>query len=566
MKSKTSSIILIGIIALGFFLRVHGINYYSYGDEAYHVYNAVAIGSGQLPTNFHPVALSIFYALFYAVGWIFGIFSSPIAFVETYFAHQHVFYYTGRLFDAIMGTLCLPMVYLLGKRMFSLRTGLVAAFFLAVFPGAVAISQIARGQALCLFLILLSLDFAYRCRERRKPLYYLVSGLAFGAAVSIRLPAAAVLIPIIFFQYRAAEDEDLRSRGVVRHLARGFICLLSRSGLWIFLFGATAIFAASYPEMILRLPDYLKAHTAGISGTGIYIGSEVENGWRYYLLEGFPEALSWPLYILFLAGFLLSLLKIKKTGYGILALYSLLYFLVMGRATIAASRYLFLIFPVCAIFAAEFLVSGGGLFGKRRNMFGIALVVAVSLLAFPALVRVVRQNRDNLKTSTKNLAEEWIFKNLPSGTRIAVESMGYTGPDLKLTPVIDYWIYNLGSEALEELLAERLALGQPSFALKYFIENPPEPKFYTTTISIREVVDIERLLGEGYRYIVTVSAARELYELPYVRERYPEFHQARKNYYKWLGRNAEVIKEFSPGPEHPGSEIKIYRLPGERDE
>jgi len=60
---------------------------------------------------------------------------------------------------------------------------------------------------------------------------------------------------------------------------------------------------------------------------------------------------------------------------------------------------------------------------------------------------------------------------LPPGIRIAVESMGYLGPDLKLTPVIDYWIYNLNEKELKKLLKQRVKQGHPSVALNILLKT-----------------------------------------------------------------------------------------------
>ena len=565
MKIKPTTIMLIIIIALGFFLRVHGINYYSYGDEAYHVYNAIAIASGQMPTNFHPIALSLFYAFFYVTGWIFGIFATPTAFVETYFAHQHIFYFVGRLFDSIMGTASILLLYLLGKDMFSRKTGLIAALFLAVFPVAVEISQIARGQSLCLFLILTALYFSYCCLNKKKLIYFMVSGLAFGGAVSIRMPAGIIILPVLYFFYlsgildRRPESGSRPGVFFLRRLKKFFL----NPGLWFFILGGVIVFAGAYPWAILHLPAYLGSITSGISGTGIYLGSEVENGWLYYLTRGFPYALSWPLYGLFIVGLFFSPVGVGRKKTVVLAVLCVVYILIMGSAKIAAPRYLFPIFPACALLGAEFLGREGDFFKLRGRVAVTFFLTAAILFTFWPFSRVMVANREKLKPTTKNLAEDWIFRTLRPGTRIAVESMGYFGPDLKLTPVIDYWIYNLNKKDLEILLEERLAQRQPSYALKYFIEHPPQKKFYTDTISMRDIVDISSLLEARYEYIVITDVTGKIYANPQLKQRYPEYYNARHKFYRWLEEDGELIKTFKPDDNTPGSEIRVYKIRGE---
>lgn len=558
MRIKTTTIILILITALAFFLRVHGINYYSYGDEAYHVYNSLGLGSGQLPENFHRIALFVFYSLFYAVGWILGIFTTPRAFIGTYFSHQHVFYYAGRLFEALVGTAAVPFLYLLGKRMFSRRTALAAAFFLAVCPAAVEISQIARGQALAMALVIGALYFSCRSIRKERTIDFILSGLCLGAASSIRVYCAVIFLPVISYLWPRTGLQSLeqskRSDGRIRRLVR-------HRGLWLILISFSVIFILSNPVRIFNLRTYIENNVAIMSAgeETVYPGCEQANSWRYYLTEGFPAALSWPLYLLFIAGGIRVLAMKRRDGI-VLALTCLVYLLVMGRGIIAAPRYLFPVIPACLLLAADCIdqfsskIKAGG----RWNNYLLAGLIV--LLCVPAGRTVMESNRRNRLKSTKNLAEDWIFKNIPYGSKIAVERMGYTGPDLKLTPVLDYWIYNLSEGELKELLKERLEQGQPSFALRYFIEHRPEKKYHTRTISIREVVDPRALEQEGYEYVVAIPSAIDIFEDPLVREKYPEHCSARDDFYRWLANNGELLKVFLPGQDTPGDEVRIYRI------
>jgi 4-amino-4-deoxy-L-arabinose transferase-like glycosyltransferase len=559
MRAKTTTIILILITAMAFFLRVHGINYYSYGDEAYHVYNSLGLGSGQLPKNFHRIALFLFYSVFYVMGWFLGIFTTPKAFIGSYFSHQHVFYFAGRVFETLMGTAAVPFLYLLGKSMFSRRTALAAAFFLAISPAAVEISQIARGQALALTLVICAMYFSYLMIREEKTINYILAGSLLGAAVSIRIFCLVIFLPIIWYLWiRAASQSGANrsSRPGVR-----FLRLIGHRGFWIIVLSFIVIFLLSHPGRVLSLGRYITYNVADIAGgeEKIYPGCEFANSWKYYLTSGFPTALSWPIYLLFIAGSIRAFIKKNRDGI-ILTSTCLVYFLIMGKGIIAAPRYLFPIIPACLLLGADviFRLSGGG--QSRARWRDCLVVLVVILLSIPAGKTVMEGNRRNRLKTTKNLAEEWIFENVPYGSRIAVERMGYNGPDLKLTPVLDYWIYNLSEAELEELLAERLEQGQPSVALKHFIENPPEKKYYTTTISIREIIDTNQLEREKYEYVVALPSVAEIYRDPLVQKKYSEHYQSRLEFYSWLGEKGELIKVFSPDQDIPGDEVRIYRM------
>jgi mannosyltransferase len=66
----------------------------------------------------------------------------------------------------IFGVLAIPMIYLLGRRLFNEEVGLISALILAISPFNVEYSQEARMYSLLLFLALLSMYFFFRFLER----------------------------------------------------------------------------------------------------------------------------------------------------------------------------------------------------------------------------------------------------------------------------------------------------------------------------------------------------------------------------------------------------------------
>ncbi len=568
--AKSGRLIIIVLTLLALSLRVYGINYYSYGDEHYHIYNSLALATGQLPGNFHRIALFFFYGIFYFVGWMFGFFRDPAVFIGTYFSQMHIFYFVGRFFETLAGTACVPLLYLLGKKMFSRMTGFIAAFFLAVSPVSVEISQIARGQALCLLLIIVAMYFSYTAIDGKgKNLRYVFSGLCFGAALSIRIYVLIILIPLVCFYIKERSlflvSQPGNHGGILRLLQmRIFSRLFLSLGLWLFIGFAILAYGVSAPRIFARFQPYVAGHiydlATGTAEEKLYVGADVNNSFQYYLTEGLSRGLGLPLYIYCSLAIFIGLMKWRNRNYPALIFCVILYLAVMGRGAIAAVRYLFPLLPALFLVAGDVLSEGSRRFGFSQRHRNILIIVLVGIIAYPALSIVNNRNKLNRKPTTKDLAQEWIFSNLPDGTRIAVESMGYRGPDLKLTPVIDYWIYNLGDEDLRVLLNERIDQGQPSFALKHFIAHRPHPKYFTRTISIREVIDIRELIDEGYQYIVTCSGNRDVYEQEITRDRYPEHYASRVGFYQWLEKVGLLVKKFTPGPESPGDRIDIYKI------
>src|SRR6266404_5286496 len=132
--------ILTVILGLALAVRLLGINYglpYVYNpDEAILVNHAVAFGTGDLNPHFfgypslYIYVLFLIYALSYVIGWLTGVFTSTNDFVRLFFNDVTLFYLPGRLIAALSWVMSVGIVYLLGRRAYNIRVGLIAAAFL----------------------------------------------------------------------------------------------------------------------------------------------------------------------------------------------------------------------------------------------------------------------------------------------------------------------------------------------------------------------------------------------------------------------------------------------------
>ena len=143
---------LISVIAL--ILRFKGLTFQSYWfDELYSVATAIPGNSFQdiLDGSFRSVHPPLFHSMLW--GW-FKLFG----FSEL----------SGRAFPALFGTLCVPVIYLLGKDLFNVETGIYAAAFAAFNIFLIQYSQEVRPYSLLLLLSLMSLLFYVRTLKTGK--------------------------------------------------------------------------------------------------------------------------------------------------------------------------------------------------------------------------------------------------------------------------------------------------------------------------------------------------------------------------------------------------------------
>ena len=94
-----------------------------------------------------------------------------------------------RLPSVIAGTLTIPLIFLIGKRYFSTKVGLLAAFFLAFDGLSLAQSRIATRDALLVFFILLSLLLMLRKNA-------ILSAITAGLALATKW-SALPLLPLL---------------------------------------------------------------------------------------------------------------------------------------------------------------------------------------------------------------------------------------------------------------------------------------------------------------------------------------------------------------------------------
>jgi len=98
-----------------------------------------------------------------------------------------------RLLSVIPGVLSIPVIYVLGKRLFGRKTGILAAALLALSPCAIAVSQEARAYSFVVLAVLLS-TYAFVLLIER-PSYKLACVYALIAGLTCYFHYFGVLVP-----------------------------------------------------------------------------------------------------------------------------------------------------------------------------------------------------------------------------------------------------------------------------------------------------------------------------------------------------------------------------------
>ena len=179
---KKETLMILGIIALGFILRlIAAVNLSVSADDMHHTLHAVNfLSSGRLET--YDQSAGLWHAFTSVMYNIFGI--SQLS---------------SRLAALIFGTFTILVIYLLSMEFFDKRTSIIAAFLLAVAPFHIK-STIAEMDIMAMFFAMsAALYFIKGIKSERKSLFF-ISGIFLGLSIYTKVyPILFIPSLLIFF-------------------------------------------------------------------------------------------------------------------------------------------------------------------------------------------------------------------------------------------------------------------------------------------------------------------------------------------------------------------------------
>ncbi len=352
---------------------------------------------------------------------------------------------TGRLLSTIWDLLTVILVFVLASRLTDRRTGLLAAFFLAVAVLHIQHSHYFTVDLVQVFFVTLSLYLAVRIAEpgaepdtsnrptarQQLTVARLGLGLLFGAAaaaaVAAKLSAApvVVLLPAAHAVRLAALDGDRRRSQLLPTLvvliASGLVFGLSFRLLQPYAFIGPGVFDIGLNPRWLSAIDSLR----GLTGPDADWPPAMQWARRSVFFAG-RNLVLWglglPLGALAFAGLGAALIRVVRRGVGPLALvvgWTLGYFVWQSLGDNPMMRYQLPIYPTLAFFAAWLLATMAASEAPRRRWAALALGVVV---ASASLLWAVAFTGIYLRPVTREAASRWLFAEVPGPINVIVES------------------------------------------------------------------------------------------------------------------------------------------------
>jgi len=427
---------LLAILTVGFLLRVWGIDFglpheYCRPDETILMYRALSIGAGDFNPHFFNYPSLQFYFVAVAIGLAFligqglGYFIDVTDLQRLLFVDPTFFYIVGRSLTVLFGTSSIALVYSIGSRLESRRVGFASAALFAVAFLHVRDSHFLTVDVPATFWVLAAYAFACRYIERESLATVVLAGVCIGLAASTKYNAAlfapSILLATLVTSFPVAGVAGSRLEVITTALKAKWKHLVAVAG------AAAASFVAGSPFTLLEPTAFVRDLSFERTMFAVGRGLDLGLGWIYHLKVSLWSGLGWPLLLAALAGCVF--LAVRRRPIDIVLVSGIVaYYAVAGSGRSVFVRYMVPLIPLLCVAAAAALVRATSLLRGRWW-----LPVATCLLAAPSLSSSVQLDRILSRQDTRLMAAQWIEKNVPSGTRVALAGTEYGYPRIRRT-------------------------------------------------------------------------------------------------------------------------------------
>jgi hypothetical protein len=569
--------IALGLMALALALRLHGIDWGlpQIYEEAYPLKKSWPMwgwGTSSFtldPKFFNYPSLYMYVQLIgqfllYGILSLAGRIQSSIDFQLLYTIDPTPFYLMGRSITTAFAVATVGLTFAIGRRVAGLGVATMAAFWVAVNGFHIAKSQAIEVDVPLTMFVMLTGWFALQIPKDPRLRNYLLAAVCAGLATSTKysgglLPLMILLAHLVAVarvgrtSIAAARPAPARrGRGKPRRNAAERTALpnqekiswfgASARPLWRHLLLAAVVCVAA---LLLTSPYIVldwDAFRIGFSYERTHMreghfGLDDKPAILWYASTVADEILGWPLAILALLGLFWVIAVQRRAWAAILAIFPLVYVLILSSWSMKAARYVLPVLPIACLMASvalmEILRRLHRLPGTARAALAVLLTV---LLAFPALAEykeVLRRSRGD----TRTVARQWILDNIPAGALLVSEAYG---PE----PFHAIQLVDL-SQDLRTALQERYA-DVPLYGLLQL------PMLQVRSQLVAPFYDLD--LYDWADYLITSSSVRGRYE------REPQKYARMVTFYARVEREWPLVQTFE-GHDMVGPEIRIYKNP-----
>lgn len=324
-----------------------------------------------------------------------------------------------RFWSAIAGVGIVYLTDLISKHLrLTSRLSLLASLLAAFTPGLIQIAHFGTTESLLSFFFLLIIFLSLKIIENPRPKYFVFMGLVLGFALGTKISALIFTVPI-FLSYFASLGKNFKNTNpdkqkMVFSLTVKYCLALFLSLVFTLISSPYLLLSFTESKRILLYETMIAAGKLPVFYTRQFINTFPI---LFQLQKIFPFSLGWPIFILGLAGFLLTTVSLikknPKKNNSVLNTYLLIlntsfivYFLSQTFLFCKWTRFMAPIFAFFPIFAAILLSYLTDLRYLRHLIVFLAIIPGIifSTVYFQPDIRLT--------------ASDWIYQNLPSESQI----------------------------------------------------------------------------------------------------------------------------------------------------
>jgi len=461
LKFLSKHFLLLIIIILGFSLRIYNINWDDGGqmhpDERAIVMSTLSLHFPQSFSEFLSPG-SPLNSHFFAYGglplYLLRIVGIPAGTASAVFNQYGGIQIVGRLLSVIADIGTIYIIYKIAKKTSGGKIAIIASLAYSLFVFPIQTSHFYAVDILLTFFMTLTLYRCIKCIDKPTIPNTVLLSLSFALATSTKISAAVLLFPIflafIFSHWKSVDKKNIIN-SLVKPINLKFvlsILLFFISFLFFnFIFQPYAFidyksfFERTLFESQMTKDPYVFPYTLQYVGKIPYF-YEIKN----VALWGIGPFM----FILLCTGIIFLILNARKTinkKVLILVSFAFLYYLIVGKFAVGWMRYMLPLYPlfaICVGYSTQFFLTKIKAIKYSPLKISINILYLILFLSWPfSFMHIYTQ------PNTRIQADQWINKNIPEGSTIAIEHW-----DDKL-PITDQIKYNFQELPLYEIPDDR---------------------------------------------------------------------------------------------------------------
>ncbi len=362
------------------------------------------------------------------------------------------FYAVGRGITALFGAATVLPTWAFARRVSGPVAAAAAALCVALHPGLVAKSQVIEVDVPLVFFMAFVLVRALAHAGGASRRDWIVTGALAGLATSAKYPGLVLVLPIALAAWWAASASRPRAarasapaaapraakaRGRERAPSPRPAAAPSALPAWIASVATAGValaaaFVLTSPYMLLDPKEAQRDLAIGRQLMTLgHFGVEAGAAYATYAKNWFTSFLGLPLGVASLTGLAWFAAVRRERWALLLASLAVPFLLVVGSWQMKADRYLLPMVPVAAILGAAAFDAIGAALAPRARALAHAVPALGALACVAPLALMLPAHWRTLGTDTRDLARQWIERNLPAHALVVSEMYG---PEL-LAPI-----------------------------------------------------------------------------------------------------------------------------------